>query len=188
MGSRALAGAAAVWALLMAAVLTGCSDDGAWAQRSPQLRVTVAAGCPASLGPAQDVANDRQAGEALVPHDIPDRALLCIYESRASEGPGATGIRKQARLAEAEAIELENAVAAISLKSPKGPAACPAALPGAVAIIDFHFPNGTDFDLWYNTTGCQTLDNGTRAAFSGANPSFYEGFAPVYLRFTGVRP
>ena len=46
----------------------------------------------------------------------------------------------------------------------------------------FRFAHVDDVDLWWNDSGCQTLDNGRLGAFEGANPSFYTTFQNAYAR------
>ena len=181
--------AAAVAAVFLAGLLclAGCADDGTWFKpKMPQLKVVLAAGCPGSLGPAGDVANVLPSGSTLVPEGAVDGALICLYGKEAASEVGPAPLKKQVRLSAPDATRLKTAVAGVALKGPEGPVACPAALPGAAAIIDFHFGQGGDFDLWYETTGCQTLDDGTRGAFQPGNPSFYTGFSPLFWRLAGT--
>lgn len=168
--------------------LAGCAGDGNWFKpQTPQLRVTAAAGCPASVGQARDVANTPTTGRTLVLEGAPDQALICLYGQDAPSAPVSPGLGKQVRLTAAEASALQKAVSGISLKAPPGgPVGCPAELPGALAILDFHFQNGQDYDLWYKTTGCQTLDNGVRGTTEIANPTFYTGFSPLFWKLIGT--
>jgi hypothetical protein len=53
-----------------------------------------------------------------------------------------------------------------------------------VAVIGFSFPGRPDVGLWYDASGCQTLDNGRIGSFEGGNPSFYDGFLNVVDRLS----
>jgi hypothetical protein len=48
---------------------------------------------------------------------------------------------------------------------------CPAAT-GAFAILAFSYPHHRDVDLWWNTTGCQSIDNGRIGASQIGSTSF----------------
>lgn len=166
-------------AALVLALLAGCS---AWASGTheppkPTTRVTVAGGCPHSLGTAADVRND-SAGliRQLVPVGVtPDAGLICRYPGSRTQpaGPMALGPDAVGTLA--------RALAQVRIGGPPGETHCPADF-GSVAIIVLRYADRDDVDLWYRTSGCQTLDNGHVSAFEGGNPSFYDTFMNTYAR------
>lgn len=151
--------------------------------RSPAIRITVAGGCPASLGTAADVRNDPSVLEArLVPAgDQPDSALICRYPGSTTADGLPSSKNRRIVLRRAAADALARALARVSLVQPKGMFSCPADFE-SLAIIVLHYAAGSDVDIWYRTTGCQTLDNGYILAFEGANPSFYNTFVDAYAR------
>jgi hypothetical protein len=60
----------------------------------------------------------------------------------------------------------------VSLRSPPlGAVNCPNDT-ASFAIIALAFNGSRDEDLWWKTSGCQTLDNGTVGATETANDSF----------------
>ena len=78
-------------------------------------------------------------------------------------------------------------------------ASCPAALGSARDVPDrsagsakllpdsgepsaAHIGHADDVDVWWNDSGCQTLDNGRLGAFEDGNPSFYKTFQNAYTR------
>jgi hypothetical protein len=63
---------------------------------------------------------------------------------------------------------------------PSGQTHCPVAS-SREAVIAFGMGNGSVIDLWYNDTGCQTLDNGRLRAFETGDPAFSETFIPLVL-------
>jgi hypothetical protein len=52
---------------------------------------------------------------------------------------------------------------------------------GTITVIAFDY-GGHTVDLWQNTSGCQTLDNGDLYAFEIGNPSFYDVYAKAFDR------
>ncbi len=146
---------------------------GVWTvSRSPKLRVDVAAGCPPSLGRYQDVVNTFP-GPPLVPPN-PKTGIICRYGPSATK-PGAARLERQTRLSSAQAAMLTSPVRRLSLAPPAGVTHCPADF-GVVAVIGLSFSGRPDVGLWYQATGCQTLDNGRIGSFEGGNPSFSTGF------------
>jgi hypothetical protein len=140
--------------------------------RSPKLRVNVAAGCPPVLGRYQDVVNTFP-GPPLVPSD-PRAGIICRYGPSATK-PGVARLERQTRLSSARAAVLTTAVRRLSLAPPAGVMHCPADF-GVVTVIGLSFSGRPDVGLWYQATGCQTLDNGRIGSFEGGNPSFSNGF------------
>ena len=169
---------------LPAADATGLRAGGASAvwnvSRSPKLHVDVAAGCPASIGADQDVVNTF-AGPPLVPPG-PKAGLICRYGPSATK-PGPAGLKRQTRLGPAQAGDLATVVRRLNLTAPSGVTNCPADF-GLVAVIGFSYPGRADVGLWYQASGCQTLDNGRIGAFEVGNPSFYNGFLSAVDRLS----
>ncbi len=150
--------------------------------RAPKLRVDVAVGCPTSIGAYQDVVNTFP-GPPLVAAS-PSRGLICRYSPRASTSrPGE--LVRQVRLTRAQAQALSAAVRSLDLKAPAGlwtgAAHCPADF-GTVALIGFSYATHRDIGLWYEASGCQTLDNGRIGASETGNPSFYDRFLSTVNR------
>jgi hypothetical protein len=146
---------------------------GVWSvSRSPKLRVHVATGCPASVAAYQDVVNTFP-GPPLVPPN-PEAGIICRYGPSATR-PETAQLERKARLGPAQAGTLASAIRRLNLAPPTGVTHCPADF-GLVAVIGFSFPGRADVGLWYEASGCQTLDNGRIGAFEGGNPSFYNGF------------
>jgi hypothetical protein len=148
--------------------------------RAPKLRVDVAAGCPASVAAYHDVVNTFP-GPPLVPAG-PKAGLVCRYGPSTTK-PGPARLERVTRLDQAQANALDSAVRRLSLAPPTGTMNCPADF-GVIAIIGLSFPGRTDVGLWYNASGCQTLDNGRIGSFAGGNPSFYNGFLSAIDRLS----
>ncbi|GAA4163282.1 hypothetical protein GCM10022286_23520 [Gryllotalpicola daejeonensis] len=161
---------------LVALALSGCAGTpGTWFTPSrPTISVTATASCPAVLGSARDVP-DRSGGSGKLLPDSrqPTAALVCSYKNR--------DLASQTQLGAEGSRELASVINKIDLAKPKGNFNCPA-LFDEVTIMAFQFGHADDVDLWWNASGCQTLDNGRLGAFEGANPSFYEAFQNTYAR------
>jgi hypothetical protein len=154
----------------------------------PKIVISSRGRCPVSLGRARDVTNSfRARSETLLPvGQQPQSGLVCQY------GPNSTGGAQQSqrvaiRLDARRAQLLAAGVASVSLAAAKGRFACPAELSGADTVIAFDYATGRTVDLWYATSGCQTLDNGDVLAFQGANASFYNGFQMAFNSATRSR-
>jgi len=171
--------------LVTGLLAAGCSQRPACAvlwhlSRSPKLTVHVGAGCPAPVAHYHDVVNTFP-GPPLVPGLPPTRAVVCWYHDVDMPSPGALAL--QVRLDRRDARTLATAVRGLSLRPPPAvPFACPADI-GTVALIGFSYSSRPDVALWYDASGCQTLDNGRLGSFQGANPSFYVGFEGTINRF-----
>ncbi|MFE4949727.1 hypothetical protein ACFQ9V_06415 [Leifsonia sp. NPDC056665] len=59
----------------------------------------------------------------------------------------------------------------LSVAQPTGTVNCPDDT-GAFAILAFSYPHHSDVSLWWNTTGCQSIDNGRIGASQIASRSF----------------
>jgi hypothetical protein len=127
-----------------------------------RLRVTLAAGCPASLQGAVDVTNvGPDLDTALLPVAVPTSGLICVYDS--GGGPATV---ESPRLS--DHLQLDATTAAeLATAARQAPTAhlddvetsCPMD-DGAVTVLAFSYPDRPDVDLWWLTTGCQTLRNG----------------------------
>ncbi len=164
--------------LAVAIAMTTSCASAPWLSSLGQapVRVTVANGCPAELGGAQDVVNS-YTGDELVPPG-PVSALICRYWSSFPATPE-TKVRgslyASVALATSDAVRLAAVIDAISTAAPQGTYHCPAGL-GSASIIAFAYAGRANVDLWFSDSGCQTLDNGRIAASENGNPSFYNNF------------
>jgi hypothetical protein len=104
--------------------------------------------------------------------------LVCQYASSQNlKAPTTTVLARSTPLTQQSAARLAQPLGNVSVKAPTGKFECPAYLVGSITIIALSYRGlGADVDLWYSTSGCQTIDNGHVEAFQGANPSFYDGF------------
>jgi hypothetical protein len=176
-------GAAATLAAMCALLLAVASQPQAasaaapvWhVSRAPKLQVDVATGCPVSIGTFQDVVNTFPGPPLVTAH--PKAGLICRY-GPSTANPRPARLERQTRLDQSQAGELVAAVRQLNLAPPTGISHCPADF-GLVAVIGFSFPGRPDVGLWYDASGCQTLDNGRIGAFEGGNPSFYNRFLSV---------
>lgn len=154
----------------------------------PKIVVTVRGGCPATLGRATDVRND---GDGLSDHLLsggmkPVRGLVCEYRSMQTP-PFPTRLASSVRLEAADARRLATVIQNVSLRPARGAFSCPEQEFGTVAVLAFDYGDHT-VDLWYQWSGCQTLDNGHVLAFQGANPSFYSRFQTVFDSLAPLPP
>ena len=116
----------------------------------------------------------------------PIAGLICRYgplpESPAGQptGPAAVpgALYRQTRLGQSDSDPLASTIDRVSLSPPAGPSGCPADF-GSASIIAFSYSNQADADLWWFTSGCQSLDNGQIGAFEVGNPAFYSVFEPA---------
>jgi len=129
-----------------------------------RIRVTVAGGCPASLGDNSDVSNDVDGLDvAMVPPGEPTGGLICQY-------PGANPTIDQPKgsrtLTAAQAVALATQVRKLAVGSEGiGPHSCPMD-DGQVTIAVLTFPQG-DVDLWWRVSGCQSVRNGHIVSLTG---------------------
>jgi hypothetical protein len=86
-------------------------------------------------------------------------------------------------LTRAQAQALGAVVRSLDLTPPAGTAHCPAAF-GTVALIGLSYATRQDIGLWYEASGCQTLDNGRIGASETGNPSFYNRFLSTVNRLS----
>ena len=138
------------------------------------VRLTVPpAGCPAALGPARGVVGASSDPTTLLPE--PSRvtsALVCEYSSAI----GPSGIRGRLRrgidLSQQDARRLAAAVHAVRIVRSTGPVACPADRGTADVLAFRRAAPAADTDVWWWTSGCQTLDDGAERTDQLGNPSF----------------
>lgn len=141
---------------------------------SPKLKVDVAAGCPAKVSGYRDVVNTF-VGPPLVPAN-PTGGLVCRYvPGLASKDAGR--LARSTKLNQSHAAALAGLIRKLSVKPPTGPVNCPADF-DSVAVIAFSYSGRADVALWYNASGCQSLDNGAIGSSETGDPSFYNGFMP----------
>jgi hypothetical protein len=169
--------------ILVATLLTatGCASNGQYEGGHPQLFVSAWDSCPRGLGAAQDVRNVA-AGlrSGLVPPDRPSAALVCVYRAAVFSDAGASKLRRTVRLAPHDALRLTRDLPLVSLKPPHGKFNCGAGPSGSDTVIAFGYAHRPVVDLWFSTTGCQTLDNGYVMADAAGNSSFYEHFVKQF--------
>jgi len=178
-----------VLALAVTVATSGCASGRPYSAGTPEVHIAVGDSCPATLGNAADVSNPK-AGltRSLVPvGPSPASGLVCQYDAHLSAGTVASpSVVRSVALSAAKASRLARALGAVSLKKPSGTFHCPMDV-GSIAIIALHYVGRSDdVDVWYETSGCQTLDNGHVSAFQGANPSFYDGFESTFAEMVGT--
>ena len=162
-----------VGVVLLVVALTGCTASSWFRPSKPTISVSASASCPSTLGPARDVPDRSDGSATLLASGTPSAALACAYRNR--------GLVSQTRLGAHAAGELASVINKIDLRAPQGNFNCPAAFDSAT-IIAFRIGHIDDVDLWWNDSGCQTLDNGRLGGFEGANPSFYRAFLNTITR------
>jgi hypothetical protein len=147
-----------------------------------RVAVTVAGGCPETLGHAGDVANDpaelRHHLLLVGPH--PSAGLVCEYRDRQHGGQASTQLTRSVPLDAGRAARLTSVIARVALARPRGAFHCPAAMFGTDTVIAFTYPGRRTVDLWYYTSGCRTLDNGYVRAYQAGNRSFYAAFESAF--------
>lgn len=138
---------------------------------SPAVRVTVAGGCPQSLGQAVDVSNPGPSWWHELWHrgrlasSGATKGLVCEYADAA--------LKRRVVMSAARAAAVSAAAHDVSTKRPpSGTYHCPSDQPGHVAIVVLGYPSGTDIDIWWKDTGCQSADNGHVQVFQAVNDSF----------------
>jgi hypothetical protein len=152
--------------------------------------VQAAVGCPATIGPAQDVANT---GVALDKTMLPPNAVsgqICrfgpAYRSGQLVVPAGALYREQ-QLDRSTVEHLTSVIDGISTARPPGVTSCPDA-DGSASIIVISYADTVDVNLWFFDSGCRTLDNGVIGAFEDGNPAFYNDFESLMDRLSPQRP
>jgi hypothetical protein len=175
--SRTRRGVAALRPLLVAALLaplTACSSPASQPPEPPVVRLSVPpGGCPAALGAARDVVGASSDPTTLL-HE-PSRvtgALVCEYAS--AIGPSGTRgrLRREVDLPQQDARRLAAALHDVRIVRSTGPAACPADRGTADVLAFRRAAPAADTDVWWWTSGCQTLDDGAERTGQLGNPSF----------------
>lgn len=163
--------------------LAGCSQDVPFVAGSPAASFG-AAGCTASFGEIQDVTASPPHGDRLLEaHPLPQHALVCEYTSRFGRGVGPNHtLAKQLDVSERGAARLATAVARIDVGIPAGTTSCSDDT-GSVTVIVFSYPKRPATDLWWHSSGCQSIDDGTVGAAEVANESFFR-FQAVFAAVT----
>jgi hypothetical protein len=156
--------------IVVAVTLSGCTSPSGWfPARTPATSMKASPPCPMSVGKARDVSNRITSRTGLLAvRAEPTRGMICVYGGALNP---ATPVR-QIVLNAAQASRLAMIVRKVSLQPPPiGAVNCPADT-GSFAIIALAFNGSPDEDLWWTTSGCQTLDNGIVGAAETANNSF----------------
>ncbi len=162
----------AVGALLLSGCLHAVPDFRA---RSPQVRVTLAGGCPASVDPRADASNDKSGlTKSLVPRGLlPVGGIICSYRSALLPNYPPVPLVRSVALSQARATTLAATIAAISLKRAGGTTSCPNADTHTANIIVLSYDGGRpDVDVWHDAVGCQSVDNGFVIGYQVGSPSF----------------
>jgi hypothetical protein len=163
----------------------------------PRVRVTVAGGCPQSLGRAVDVSSPGPSWWSELVHyskfarSGATGGLVCQYglaQLSANQGVPTSGpsnstavveqppaappmLRSHAVLTRDQAAAVSLAAFTQSTRHPSGTFHCPSES-GGVSIVVLSYPTGADTDIWWNDTGCQNADNGhVEVYFYGAGLS-----------------
>lgn len=163
-------------AVLLAIVVVQLIRNYPYSAGSPTVRVTVASGCPQSLGQAVDVNNPGPSwwhelwhrGRLASPGAT--RGLVCVYGQNVND-PAPT-LRSRAALSAAQARAISAAAHDVSTKRARGGAKYPAQMFGTVAIVVLGHPSQPDTGIWWDYSGCQTADNGHVQVSELVNDSF----------------
>jgi hypothetical protein len=153
----------------------------------PAVRVVVRSGCPEQIGRDQDVENPSSAlGQTLLPSAQPTGALWCSYD--ALRRP--TALPTERRLTASEAVSPARVINRLDLHTQLPANAVTTCPPdkGTADILVFSYDGKPDADLWWHSSGCQSIDNGTRRSFEGGNPSFYSGFMDAMQQLRAAHP
>lgn len=146
----------------------GCSNQSWFHAGTPTLTVNAAQPCPVSAGKARDVSNTAASSSRLLSASAAaTRGLICVYSGSLNPAPV-----HQIILNSTNASRLAAALRGVALKAPpNGLVNCPADT-GGFTVIAFTFRGASDEDVWWDDSGCQTLDNGRVGTTQIANDSF----------------
>lgn len=163
-------------ALVASMALTGCASDAASSLPGPDgIRITTPAGggCPPTISGVRDVVAAGSGTSELLPRTFTETgATVCTYSSTLRHGAARGRLQQTTTLAQQRARLLAAAVRAVEVVDATGGVSCPADY-GTVTIIEFHSASRSrDIDLWWRTSGCQTLDDGVVRTTQAGNPSF----------------
>jgi hypothetical protein len=138
------------------------------------LEIDVAAGCPHSITGYTGVANT-YGGSRLVPVG-PISGLICRYQPQGGVASAEAGqLVRQDRLDSSDTNELASALRSITFPQTL-PTKCPKGT-GSQVVMEFSYPSGLDVGVWYNASGCHTLDNGEVGGSEGVSPNYHNPFA-----------
>jgi hypothetical protein len=127
--------------------------------RGPTLRVTIAAGCPATDRGRTDISNPNapDLDGQLLPSTTPTAALECAYFGLNGKAFALASSRK---LNGTQAAVAAEHIRALPLGSRGlGAHSCPND-DGRTAIVVFGYVGRADVDIWESTSGCRLTDNG----------------------------
>jgi hypothetical protein len=153
-GRRNLLSVLAAGGLVAAAVsLLVLRDDPPRYSPEHPIRVTVDGGCPADVVGRNGVINPD--GTDLDGLMVPTGAvggLVCEY------APGGASLTRRIRLSQTDAARLAGDANQIG-SADVGDFSCPGGV-AAHDVLVFSYPGRADVDIWYERTGCITLENG----------------------------
>ena len=163
--------------LLVGAVLAPLSACSSPAPEPPEpvgVRLSVPpGGCPAAIGAARGVVGTSSDPTTLLPD--PSRvtsAVVCEYSSAVGPSPTRGRLRREVDLPQQDARRLAAAVHAVRVVRSTGPVACPDDRGTADVLAFRRAAPAPDADVWWWTSGCQTLDDGAERTDQLGNPSF----------------
>jgi hypothetical protein len=160
--------------------MTACASVRLLSAVSSPARVVVSRSCPGGLGTANGVSNAYSGAQLVAPN--PTSGLICRYTPPypfgAQPNPDPASLSAQVRLSTSQAVHLSTVIDAINTAVPTGSTSCPPDL-RSVSVIAFAYSRGRDIDLWFEDSGCQTLNNGRVEVFEEGNPEFYGAFDPL---------
>lgn len=156
------------------APLAACSSPAPGPTEPPVVRISVPrGGCPAAVGAARGVVGASSDPTTLLP-DPPQvtSAVVCEYASAIGPKGTAGRLRREVDLPQQDARRLAEAVHAVRIVRSTGPAACPADRGTADVLAFRRAAPAADTDVWWWTSGCQTLADGAERTDQLGNPSF----------------
>jgi hypothetical protein len=162
---------------VLALAASGCGSLPSVSGASSPIRLLASHPCPVTLGAADGVSNPGIGDELVWPN--PSSGLICRYAPPSPFNtdfdldPGS--LYAQVWLTRSQAARLAAVIESISTAVPTGSFHCPAAFDSASLIV-LAYTSAPDIDLWFQDTGCQTLDNGKIRAFEVGNPNFFGPF------------
>jgi hypothetical protein len=147
----------------------------------PRLRVTVAGGCPANQKDIGVSNSGSGLSTSLLPGGAPTAGLVCRYQ-----GSSATPSSSQ-RLDAAEAAGLAHAVGQAQLTHLDDVmTSCPMD-GGSFTVFALSYPGRADVDLWWHSTGCQSIANGVISGNPGDALITFDG-APTQSQLPPQSP
>jgi hypothetical protein len=155
---------------------------------APKIAIAVRGGCPSSLGRAGDVRDDfaGRTRTLLPTGDKPVAGLVCFYDPSPTTGSPSNRLDRYVQPTSGQAGQLAHAIARISLAPAEGAFNCGPDVADTYNVIAFAYATAETVDLWYDPSGCPTLDNGSILAFGVSHASFYRGFTRVFDALTGA--